>query len=266
MLGVRIVTFSLEKGGNAPQEWEDGARADAGDPGGGRSARFAVADGATEAYDSIRWAEALVTSFTDRDGEPPELEPVGVQRWLESVQRVWVAGAPPSFATVFEERKFAEGSFATFLGCELRDADGAAPSWKGVALGDTVLFQVRRRSLLVQFPELAAGDFGLNPGGVHTAPAALPQMAEWIRFGGHAVQAGDVLFLATDALAEWIVRARDGEGDVRVWTFLSRLAHPDGFRRFVEDRRAAGAMRNDDVTLMRINLTEVDPGCVMVCL
>jgi hypothetical protein len=266
MLGVRTVTFTVEKVGNTPQEWEDGARADAGDPGGDRNARFAVADGATEGYDSIRWAEELVTSFTDQDGGPLELTPIAVQRWLEDVQRVWVTGAPPTFANVFEKRKLAEGSFATFLGCELRDAGAAASSWQGVALGDTVLFQVRRRSLLVQFPALAAGDFGLNPGGVHTAPAALPQMAEWTRFGEHVVQARDLLFLVTDALAEWTVRARDDEGHVRVWTFLSRLAHPDGFRRVVQDRRAAGAMRNDDVTLMRILLTETDPGCVMVCL
>jgi hypothetical protein len=261
-----MVTFAVEKQGSAPREWEDGAVGDVGDPRHGRSPRFAVADGATEAYDSIRWAEELVTSFTDREAAAPELEPVAVLRWIEAVQRSWVAGAPTTFATVFEERKFAEGSFATFLGCELRDVDGAAPSWRGVALGDSVLFQVRRRRLLVQFPALGAGEFGLNPEGVHTAPAALPKMADWLAFGEHGVQAGDLLFLATDALAEWIVRTRELKGDDRVWGFLSRITHPETFLRFVRDGRAARDMRNDDVTLMRVLLTEVDPSHLMVCL
>ena len=261
-----MVTFWVEKDGSAPHEWEDGAAGDPGDERSGRDPRFVVADGATEAYDSVRWVEHLVTLFVDHDGAAPELAPAAMLRWFAAVQQVWVAAAPPAFASIFEERKFAQGSFATLLGCELGGLDGPAPSWRGVALGDAVLFHVRRRRLLVQFPPLGAGEFGLDPDGVHTDPAALPLMMKRIRFAEHQLQAGDHLFLVTDALAEWIVRARADQGDDRVWGFLSRIGHPDTFARFVADTRAARGMRNDDVTLMRVLVAESVPDHVVVCL
>ncbi len=266
MLQTRFVTFWAEKDGNAPHEWEDGALGDVGDVALGRNPRFVVADGATEAYDSIRWADELVSSFANDDGTGPELDPQSIERWFETVQRTWIEEAPLQFATIFEEHKFAEGSFATLLGCELRGIDGPTPSWKAVALGDAVLFHVRRDSLLVHFPPLAHGDFGLDPDGVHTHPSALPTMMERLSFAEHEVQAGDQLFLATDALADWIVHTRDHEGEQRLWDFLSRITHPDTFGRFIAASRAAGVMRNDDVTLMRVLVTDSDPDHVMVCL
>jgi hypothetical protein len=266
MLRPWMVTFWVEKDGSAPQEWEDGAAGDLGDEQAGRNPRFVVADGATEAYDSIRWVEHLVTSFIDHDGAAPELAPASMLRWFTTVQQAWVAAAPPEFASIFEERKFAEGSFATLLGCELEDLGGPTPSWRAVALGDVVLFHVRRRRLLVEFPPLGVGDFGLDPDGVHTGPAALPLMMRRISFAQHDLRAGDQLFLATDALAEWIVRAREDQGDDRVWGFLSRIGHPDAFARFVADSRAARVMRNDDVTLMRVLVSGSAPDRVVVCL
>ncbi|SDY14683.1 hypothetical protein SAMN05660209_02102 [Geodermatophilus africanus] len=266
MLRARMVTYWVEKDGSAPHEWEDGAAGDPGDERSGRNPRFVVADGATEAYDSIRWVEHLVTSFIDHDGAAPELVPASMLRWFATVQQAWVAAAPPAFASIFEERKFAQGSFATLLGCELEDLDGPAPSWRAVALGDVVLFHVRQRRLLVQFPPLGAGDFGLDPDGVHTGAAALPVMMERIRFAEYGLQAGDHLFLVTDALAEWIVRAREHQGDDRVWGFLSSVWHPDTFARFIADSRAARCMRNDDVTLMRVLVSESAPDRTVVCL
>jgi hypothetical protein len=265
MLQARIVTFWAEKDGSSPHEWEDGALGDAGDVTRGRNPRFVIADGATEAYDSIRWAEQLVTSFAT-DGTAPELDPLSIERWFETVQRAWVEEAPTRFATIFEEHKFAEGSFATLLGCELRDVDGPAPSWKAVALGDAVLFHVRRGCLLVHFPPLDHGDFGVNPDGVHTRPAALPTMMQRISFAENAIEAGDHLFLATDALADWIVSTRDHHGQERLWAFLSRISHPGTFCRFIADSRAAGVMKNDDVTLMRVLITDSEPDHVVVCL
>ncbi|WP_138732174.1 hypothetical protein [Modestobacter excelsi] len=266
MFNTRMVTFWLQKDGSHPHEWEDGAMGDVGDVGRGRNPRFVLADGATEAYDAIRWVDHLVTSFTDQDGDAPELDPPSMLRWFTAVQQAWVAAAPQTFGTIFEEHAFADGSFATLLGCEIRDADGPAPWWRAVALGDTVLFHVRRGALLVHFPPLAPDDFGLHPDGVDTRPAALPLMMQQLTSANHGLQSDDELFLATDALAEWILRTRQLEGDGRVWDFLSHLSHPDVFAQFVADSRVAGVMKNDDVTLMRILVSESDPELVVVCL
>ncbi len=57
-----MVTFSEPKAGNAPGEWQDGAAGGVVGDGSG-TGRFIVVDGATQAYDPLRWVDQLVTSF-----------------------------------------------------------------------------------------------------------------------------------------------------------------------------------------------------------
>ena len=264
MLQLQAVLFAEPKAGCAITEWEDGAGYDAGDPGTGRSARLVVADGATEAYDSIRWVSQLVDSFLGLDGAAPGLTAGGIDEWIGRMQKGWLRAAPATFATVYEERKFREdGSFATLLGCEVSGLNGPRPAWTAVALGDTMLFQVRGGRVVQRFPALSAQDFGINPEGVFTAPAARDRMrAALVRTEG-TLAVGDRLFLATDALAEWIVRA-DAAEPARLWPLLDRV-DPAVFRRLVADRRRAGAMKNDDVTLLRVRVADRDPEHLVVC-
>src|SRR3954468_22562334 len=113
MTQAQIVVFHLAKAGSTDAEWEDGAGADPGDPGAGRDARCIVVDGATEGYDSIRWVGLLVDALPGLGaGALPALTESFIDQWFDFVQYQWRRGAPRSFATVFEERKFLEdGSF-----------------------------------------------------------------------------------------------------------------------------------------------------------
>jgi hypothetical protein len=86
-----------------------------------------------------------------------------------------------------------------------------------------------------------------------------------LKTGSADLEPGDRLFLATDALADWIVRAIRRDGQELVWTLLSRIAHPATFSQFVADRRAERSLKNDDVTLMRVDVTDADPAHVLVC-
>ena len=87
-VGDRLICDAVRGDGGVPRgrrsarpthEWEDGAGYDAGDPAAGRDARCIVVDGATEAYDSIRWVGQLVESFVGVDpaGGTPALSPDG---------------------------------------------------------------------------------------------------------------------------------------------------------------------------------------------
>ena len=62
---IQMVTFSAAKDGNAPGEWQDGACGGVIPDGTGapHRARFVVLDGATTAYDPVRWVDQLVRSF-----------------------------------------------------------------------------------------------------------------------------------------------------------------------------------------------------------
>lgn len=265
-----MVVFYVPKQGNDEREWEDGAAGSCGDPSAGRNPRFAVADGATEGFGSARWAEQLVAGFVGSDqgnggAEPPALRPDALHRWLELMQARWHQDPRAAGATDLERLKLARvGSFATLLGCELSGLDEPQARWDAVALGDTVLFHVRNQEV-EQFPKIAAEEFGVNPDGVPTRPETLAGMVERLVVSGGDLAAGDRLYLATDALAQWMVEA-DARDRRSLWTMLATLDHPATFRKLVADRRRAGEMKNDDVTLMRVHLVATRPAYLVVCL
>ncbi len=269
---IQMVTFSEPKAGNAPDEWQDGAGGGFVGDGSG-TARFIVVDGATQAYDPLRWVDQLVTSFVSPAGADaksggPRLEPAAMRAWFAAMQDRWSADVR-GFDSLIEERKFAEvGSFATMLGFEISGLDGPEPSWRAVALGDTVLFHVRAGRLIATFPPLGPDDFGTLPDGVHTLPSSLDRMTGRLLVGGGVLAADDFIFAATDAMAHWILRAVRRE-DKLVWDILGSLAHPDVFARFVEDQRreqdSAKRMKNDDVTLMRLRMLADQPVFLLAC-
>ncbi|WP_322778198.1 hypothetical protein [Frankia sp. Cas4] len=262
MILARSACFWLEKLGSAAPEWEDAAACHDGDPAAGVAPRYVVVDGATEAYDAIRWVAQLVGSFVADTG--PDLTPDGLCAWFEQVQRLWVAEAPARFATVIEEHKFhTQGSFATFLGCRLTGLDGPRARWEAAALGDTVLFHVRAGRLLTHFPPIDVDDFGLSPDGIGTRPEALGPMLRALELASGEVRAGDVLFIATDALAQWLL-LETGRDEASLWAALAGLDHDAAFAAIVADQRAAGRMRNDDVTLLRVQLATTEPGALVV--
>jgi hypothetical protein len=272
---IQVVTFSEAKDGNAPEEWQDGA---GGGVAGDGTARFVVLDGATGSYDAVRWVDQLVTSFVpppdappgaDHAGpRPPVLEPAAITAWFARMQDQWAADVPV-FGSIIEERKFHRvGSFATFLGFEITGLDGPEPFWRAVALGDTVLFHVRAGRLITTFPPMRAGEFTSNPAGVHTKRSSLDEMTERLLAGSGVLAAGDLLFAATDAMADWMLGAA-GRDEAKLWNTLAGLVHPDVFARLVSDQRKeqddAKRMKNDDVTLMRLRLLADQPSFVLAC-
>ena len=275
---IQMVTFSTAKDGNAPSEWQDGASGGVIPDGTGapHRARFIVLDGATTAYDPVRWVDQLVRSFAPQtdgtDGDAgargPRLEPAAMRAWFAEMQDRWAKDVR-DFDSIIEERKFAEvGSFATLLGFEIYGLDGPEPYWRAVALGDTVLFHVRAAQLLATFPPMGPEDFGTLPDGVHTSPASLDKMTERLLLGGGVLEAGDFLFAATDAMAQWILRTIQ-RGEAKVWDTLTTLAHPDVFARLVADQRreqdGSKRMKNDDVTLMRLRMLDSQPAYLLAC-
>ena len=275
---IQMVTFSAAKDGNAPGEWQDGASGGVIPDGTGapHRARFVVLDGATTAYDPVRWVDQLVRSFAPPPGGPagsgraqgPRLEPAAMRAWFAEMQERWAKDVR-DFDSIIEERKFAEvGSFATLLGFEIYGLDGPEPYWRAVALGDTVLFHVRAGRLIAAFPPLGPEDFGTLPDGVHTLPASLDKMTERLLLGGGVLEAGDFLFAATDAMAQWILRTIQ-RGEAKVWDTLTTLAHPDVFAQLIADQRkeqdGLRRLKNDDVTLMRLRMLDSSPAYLLAC-
>jgi hypothetical protein len=269
---IQMVTFSEPKAGYEAKEWQDGACGGViSDPRGPVSrARFIVLDGASTAYDPVRWVDQLVTSFIPAPGAPvgPRLEPASMRAWFAQMQDRWAKAGPQSNDAIDEQMWRDVGSMATLLAFEIVGLDGPEPYWQGVALGDTVLFHVRDNRLVASFPPLGPDDFGTNPDGVRTRKDSLDMMVERLLVGGGVLADGDLIFAATDAMAHWLVRAILRE-EQKVWHTMAGLAHPDVFARFVTDQRkeidAAKRLKNDDVTLMRLRITADQPSFLLAC-
>jgi hypothetical protein len=245
-LRVETRHFILPKEGSTAEECEDAIAFDAG------ALRFAVADGATEAFDARRWAARLATEWVGAVRAPLTATEFGP--WLEEqgawLRASWEGRQLPWYA----EEKRRAGAFAAFVGLRL-EAKGRGVSWRALALGDSCLLQRRGRELVAAVPVSGQEAFGSSPPLVPSREtlreAALAQLVE---AEGRA-EPGDIFLLITDAMAAWYfgALARGGEAADE---FDSLLAASDNvsLSDLVRRERAAARMKDDDVAAVRIAL------------
>jgi hypothetical protein len=166
----------------------------------------------------------------------------------------------------YERPGIEKGAFATLLALHVNidsqhakeaetQTNPGAPRvigcWNSAALGDTCLFQVRGGQLHVAFPLSESGDFNTSPALLGSCDADLETIADHVRFAEGAVAEGDDFFVCTDALAAWFL-ARAEEGD-RPWETLRDLTEI-GFAQWVSEARRTSGLRNDDVTLVHMDV------------
>jgi hypothetical protein len=243
-----IDTFSCPKAGNAAEEYEDASSIRL--PAGRDLCRVAVADGATESSFSGLWAALLVESFTR--GAATGLE---FFDQLAAARRLWRRRVSTRPLAWYAAEKMRHGAFAAFLGLEL---DAAARSWRAVAIGDCCLLQLdaaRPQMRVVRaFPLEHSREFGSSPYLVGSDPAGNSDIRTHFRVSHGSLRDEDVLLVATDALAAWLLR-RSEEGQP-VWRLLTTgLRGHSGFAWVVEKARQNG-IRNDDLTLVRVKFND----------
>lgn len=230
------VAVTLPKAGNAPAENEDAHAADG-------TARFAVADGASEGWASGPWAARLVAQFV---AAPPA--PAAFDEWLRAARAGHTAPSPDGPLAWYAEEKQRDGAFATLLGFELRASGPTGWAWKAVAVGDACLFHLRGGKLLAAVPLERPDQFGTRPALVPSAPAVRCPEPDW--FAGRA-EPSDLFLLATDAAsARVLAPGGSAEADRAARAALAARA-PDPLHDWCARARAA---INDDVTVLAILL------------
>jgi hypothetical protein len=237
--------FWLPKRGSTDAEYED-AFSIAED-----GFRFAIADGATETSFSGVWAKQLVRAFTSKKLSIPivldELKPLQ-SRWENIVHRhplPWYA-----------EEKVSSGAFAAFVGLELlreNSEAGMLRTWRAIAAGDSCLVQVRDDEV-IGFPLTDSASFGSRPNLLCSSAASNGSAGDLLLNCSGRWSCEDVFFLMTDAIACWFFKERE-QGE-KPWNLLRDLdtnGHAS-FENFVGDLRSESRMKNDDVTLVRIDV------------
>lgn len=214
--------------------------------------RCAVADGATETSYSGIWAKQLVRYLRKNC---PAFDP---DRFRDLQQR-WSTIVRKRPLPWYAEEKIRLGAFAAILGLVLHDGvdrEGRGGHWQAVAVGDSCLVQMRGEEVLIRFPLAESAAFTNRPHLLSSNPAYTGRLVDHVRNMDGSWQAGDAFYLMTDALACWFMReAEEGRTPWRVFRDLNTSDEVKPFREWIEALRAEGAMRNDDVTLLRVDIT-----------
>ena len=211
------------------------------------TARFAVTDGATEAFHAQQWARNLAEHWV-RNESTLTLE--DFRKWVAEEGRELHDSWSGLTLSWYSEEKAHTGSFAAFVGVEL-DLKTDAPSWQAIALGDTCLLHCRGSALLQSLPLSRSESFNSTPVLVASKVALHESTMQSVVIDSGSCENGDVLLLMSDAAASWCLqRFENGDFDP---DFLTARTDEE-LQRFFDDERQAGRIRNDDLAIMRIEI------------
>jgi hypothetical protein len=238
-----IRVFSCPKLGNSLEEYEDAwAHRQTRTPVG---IRVAVADGATESSFAKLWAVLLAESYV-------RSTVIGAEFFarLKPARHLWqrkLAGRPlPWFAS----EKAEQGAFAAFLGVQI---DSHQNHWTALAIGDCCLMHVddvgQRMRVVGTFPLQKSSQFTMSPYLIGSRSNG-DSVNERIQISKGSLRDGDMLLLATDAVAAWLLKQYEEGRPLWKWIYR-KLSTPESFAALVAYGRKNG-LRNDDLTLVRV--------------
>ena len=213
-----------------------------------QTCRFAVADGATEAFDARNWAERLAQHWVQRKSTLTLEE---FREWVAAEGRELHDSWNGLTLSWYSEEKARKGSFAALVGVEL-DLKNESASWKAIALGDTCLLHCRKGTLVKSLPLKCSESFNSAPVLVASDSSLHETSMQSVVTHSGICQAGDVLLLLSDAAASWCLQRFENK-DLDVPEFLS--VKSDGeLQEFFDTERMAGRIRNDDLAIVRIEI------------
>jgi hypothetical protein len=214
---------------------------------------FAVADGATEAYGSRYWSRLLAKSWVRF------LSTTDTSAFLELSCSLgdhahfrWSNKQLPWYA----EEKLRSGSFAAFIGLTFEPGSG---SWKALAIGDCCLIQCRQEKILTSVPLSDPTEFSFRPTLLPSLKSNQAEVSQSLSVHQGESNAGDVFLLMSDAAACWYLGAMKS-GSKLTTDFEQLLAggRTDELDIFIDERRASGEMKDDDVAVIYIKIGDQD--------
>ena len=239
----KVNMFLLSKGGEPQYRCEDAAAVD------GDGLRFGIADGATEGFDSKRWARYVTRAWVSPSTASMDISvlPESLKLLGERQEKQWESYELPWYL----EEKSRDGAFAAFLGLDLH----RSATWDAVAIGDCCLFIQRAGSLIESFPLSSPEQFGSTPILLPSKVSRFPSYRNALRMKSGSVRADDRLILMSDAIACWYLRCWSEGLPVRNH-FDDSLTNQNkhALREIVARERENKRLRNDDVAVIWIDI------------
>lgn len=234
----------LPKEGAGAEECEDAVGVSA------ERRRYAVADGATEAFDSKSWAKLLAEGWVAAERAAVTVESFGA--WVaergRALHESWDGRTLPWYA----EEKRRAGSFAAFVGLSFRE-DGRQLRAEVIALGDACMIHLRGGAVHCAMPLTDAREFTSTPPLVPSQEALQESaLAKAVTDAG-PVEHGDIFLLLSDAAAAWFLSLGEEDAPLRA-RFDSLLKSPatEPLAELFRAERRAGRIKDDDVAVVRV--------------
>lgn len=248
MVNLRSHHFTTHKKAETAEDCQDACQVNETDN------LYAIADGATLSFFPKRWADLLVKHFCERPNQPLTQE--NWKEWLEPIQKEWYKQVEKRvkmrnvfyLTNSFNDK---DPAVSTFIGLQI-DKDNK--KWKAIIIGDSCLFHKSSsgfKSYLIEKSEA----FTNHP----AAFASYPDKSRYVpTFVEGKIQSGDLLILATDALAKWIVEHKETNQLEKALKQLKKIKTPEQFNHFITLARDNENIRlvNDDVTLLLISIED----------
>lgn len=242
--------FSVPKKGNKESEYEDAFCLTKSSMATLHGIRFAVADGATEASFSRIWASQLVRAFVrGRIRFPFDLAQ------LRKIQNHWAKMVHRRPLPWYAEEKVQSGAFSSLIGLEFCEARDIGGSWRAIAIGDSCLIQMRKEQVVTGFPLSDSASFSNRVTLLSSNPTNNQDVPSVVRETGGTWNPGDTFFLMTDAVAAWFFKQVECKG--HPWIDLRSIGGEGmvtSFSEWIDELRASCEMKNDDVTVLRIQV------------
>ncbi|HJT57762.1 MAG TPA: hypothetical protein VJ761_14775 [Ktedonobacteraceae bacterium] len=227
--------------------------------------RFALCDGASSSNLPRPWATLLGQQwinypFYDRRA----IDPDSLSHWLAEPRQRWANWVLKTWQQTVNERNRAIGSTLVSsdqVGVILNERGAAATllglvinrqkqEWQAMAIGDTCLFVIHERRIKPVMPITQSRMFTDTPPLLKSLPNSRPP---YFHYKADRYQTGDILFMATDTLAEWLVR--QFESGQFEWVPLLSIGDQPSFTQFVQHLYERSFLeKDDDISLVRIPL------------
>lgn len=255
-LTVRWLSATLPKSSNKVEENEDAFFIGNGNNGyfHGENFQCSMSDGATRSSFSKYFAHSLVTASCDStlSGSMHQIMAKARAKWaayIDTLNLDWAA-----------REKTAEGAYATLLWVRFYPQGAANILWKNTwhanVIGDTCLFQFRKDIPVKILPVNKSSDFNNHPPLISSHMKTMHWREEWEYAGSWL--AGDDFFLATDAMAKWILQTIESRKNPIpiLKDRLSRKSEPTYFQQWISSLRRHKEIRDDDTTIIWLKLME----------
>jgi serine/threonine protein phosphatase PrpC len=244
---IRVQGFQTPKNGSSSQECQDALAWNA------QQMTFAIADGVSDSAFQSLWANILVTSFVAEGRTMEGYSRDWLARWLQTQQNVW--NSRVNWETIpWHGRLKAQqtGGQATFLGIRVLPDRNA---WIGIAIGDCNLFRFGKDGRFKEsVPNHRSADFSNATQAFSSTLRDHEKMLNQVKMIQGTFDPGDSLILATDAVARWMLENLEDKKDPLREIPTSASDEPGIFNQWVNAQRQSGALKDDDTSLLLIQL------------